>query len=77
LRSEWPSEQIIFVEKGLILSMDYFSSMCAFVRAVDLGSFSKVAAEEGIKVSTVSRYITAWRPTWGPLFSIARSAACT
>jgi DNA-binding transcriptional LysR family regulator len=38
--------------------MDYFSAMRAFVRAVDLGSFSKAAAEGGIKVSTVSRYIS-------------------
>jgi DNA-binding transcriptional LysR family regulator len=39
--------------------MDYFASMRAFVRAVELGSFSKAAAEEGVKVSTVSRYVTA------------------
>jgi DNA-binding transcriptional LysR family regulator len=38
--------------------MDYFSAMRAFVRSVDLGSFSKAAAEVGIKVSTVSRYIS-------------------
>jgi len=29
------------------------------VRAVELGSFSRAAAEEGVKVSTVSRYVTA------------------
>ncbi|MGD0109330.1 MAG: LysR family transcriptional regulator [Rhodopila sp.] len=39
--------------------MDYFAGMRAFVRAVELGSFSRAAAEEGVKVSTVSRYITA------------------
>jgi DNA-binding transcriptional LysR family regulator len=39
--------------------MDYFAAMRVFVRSVDLGSFSKAAAEDGIKVSTVSRYISA------------------
>jgi DNA-binding transcriptional LysR family regulator len=39
--------------------MDYFAAMRAFVRSVDLGSFSKAAAEEGVKVSTVSRYVSA------------------
>jgi DNA-binding transcriptional LysR family regulator len=39
-------------------AMDYFAAMRAFVRSVDLGSFSKAAAEIGIKVSTVSRYIS-------------------
>lgn len=39
--------------------MDYLSAMRAFVRAVDLGSFSKAAAESGAKISTVSRYIAA------------------
>ena len=39
--------------------MDYFAAMRAFARAVDLGSFSKAAAEEGVKVSTVSRYVSA------------------
>ena len=38
--------------------MDYFAAMRAFVRTVDLGSFSKAAAETGLKVSTVSRYVT-------------------
>ncbi len=38
--------------------MDYFAAMRAFVRTVELGSFSKAAAEAGIKTSTVSRYIT-------------------
>jgi DNA-binding transcriptional LysR family regulator len=38
--------------------MDYFAAMRAFVRAVELGSFSKAAAEASIKVSTVSRYVT-------------------
>ena len=39
--------------------MDYLAAMRAFVRAVDLGSFSKAAAEERLKVSTVSRYVSA------------------
>jgi len=39
--------------------MDYLAAMRAFVRAVDLGSFSKAAAAEGLKVSTVSRYVSA------------------
>jgi DNA-binding transcriptional LysR family regulator len=38
--------------------MDYFAAMRAFVRSVELGSFSKAAVEAGIKVSTVSRYVT-------------------
>ena len=38
--------------------MDYFGAMTAFVRAVELGSFSKAAAEGGLKVSTVSRYVS-------------------
>lgn len=38
--------------------MDYFEAMTAFVRAVELGSFSKAAAEGGLKVSTVSRYVS-------------------
>jgi DNA-binding transcriptional LysR family regulator len=39
--------------------MDYFAAMRAFVRSVELGSFSKAAAEENQKVSTVSRYVSA------------------
>jgi DNA-binding transcriptional LysR family regulator len=42
---------------GVTGAMDYLSAMRAFVRAVELKSFSKVAAEIGTKVSTVSRYI--------------------
>jgi DNA-binding transcriptional LysR family regulator len=38
--------------------MDYLAAMRAFVRAVELKSFSKVAAESGAKVSTVSRYVS-------------------
>jgi DNA-binding transcriptional LysR family regulator len=38
--------------------VDYLAAMRAFVRAVDLGSFSRTAAEAGIKVSTVSRYVS-------------------
>jgi DNA-binding transcriptional LysR family regulator len=39
--------------------MDYLAAMRAFVRSVELGSFSKAAAEENQKVSTVSRYVSA------------------
>jgi DNA-binding transcriptional LysR family regulator len=38
---------------------DFLAAMRAFVRAVDLGSFSKAAVEEDLKVSTVSRYVSA------------------
>src|SRR6202165_5204337 len=38
--------------------MDYLAAISAFVRSVDLGSFSKAAAEAGVKVSTVSRYVS-------------------
>ena len=38
--------------------MDYLAALQAFVRSVELGSFSKAAAEAGIKVSTVSRYVS-------------------
>jgi DNA-binding transcriptional LysR family regulator len=39
--------------------VDYFAAMRAFAHVVELGSFSKAADEQGIKVSTVSRYISA------------------
>jgi DNA-binding transcriptional LysR family regulator len=39
--------------------MDYVNAMRGFVRAVDLGSFSKAAAESGAKISTLSRYVAA------------------
>lgn len=39
--------------------MDYFAAMRAFARAVELGSFSKAAEEAEVKVSTVSRYVSA------------------
>jgi DNA-binding transcriptional LysR family regulator len=39
--------------------MNYFAAMRAFAHVVELGSFSKAADEEGVKVSTVSRYISA------------------
>jgi DNA-binding transcriptional LysR family regulator len=39
--------------------LDYLAAMRALVRSVDLGSFSKAAAAEGVKVSTVSRYVSA------------------
>jgi DNA-binding transcriptional LysR family regulator len=38
--------------------MDYLAAMRAFVRSVDLRSFSKVAVESGTKVSTISRYVS-------------------
>lgn len=39
--------------------MNYLDAMHAFVRSVNLRSFSKAAAEGGLKVSTVSRYVSA------------------
>lgn len=39
--------------------MDYFAAMRAFVRAADLGSFSKAAHDLEVKVSTVSRHVAA------------------
>jgi DNA-binding transcriptional LysR family regulator len=39
--------------------MDYLAAIRAFVRSVDLGSFSRAATEAGVKVSTVSRYVSA------------------
>jgi DNA-binding transcriptional LysR family regulator len=38
--------------------MDYVAAMRAFVRSVDLVSFSKAAEEGDLKVSTVSRYVS-------------------
>jgi DNA-binding transcriptional LysR family regulator len=38
--------------------MDYLAAAQAFVRAVDLGSFSKAAVALEMKVSTVSRYVS-------------------
>lgn len=55
-----PARHMAFAEKGKRSGgMDYFAAMRAFVRAADLGSFSRAAAAEGIKVSTVSRYVSA------------------
>lgn len=39
--------------------MDYLSAMRLFVRAVELGSFSKAARDRAVKVSSVSRAIAA------------------
>lgn len=39
--------------------MDYLAAMRAFIRSVELGSFSKAADELGMKVSTVSRHVSA------------------
>jgi DNA-binding transcriptional LysR family regulator len=39
--------------------MDYFAALRAFVRTVELGSFSQAAAEAAVKTSTVSRYVSA------------------
>jgi DNA-binding transcriptional LysR family regulator len=50
---------MIFAKNGKVDGMDYLAAMRAFVRAVDLGSFSKAAEEEELKVSTVSRYVSA------------------
>jgi DNA-binding transcriptional LysR family regulator len=50
---------MIVAEKGRgRAGMDYLAALQAFVRSVELGSFSKAAAEAGIKVSTVSRYVS-------------------
>lgn len=38
--------------------MDYLAAMRSFVRAVELGSFSRAAEAAGVKFSTVSRYVT-------------------
>lgn len=38
--------------------MDYFTALRAFVRSVDLGSFSRAAAEQDAKVSTISRHVS-------------------
>jgi len=50
--------KMIVTDRDILPAMDYFAAMQSFVRSVELGSFSKAAAEAGIKVSTVSRYIT-------------------
>lgn len=47
-----------FCVKGQADQVDYFAAMSAFVRSVELGSFSKAAEEAGVKVSTVSRYVS-------------------
>jgi DNA-binding transcriptional LysR family regulator len=39
--------------------MDYLAAMTAFVRAADLGSFSRAAAELGVETSSVSRHVQA------------------
>lgn len=39
--------------------MDYFAAMKAFVRTVELGNFTRAADEAGMKVSTVSRHVSA------------------
>jgi len=49
---------MIVAQKGKAPAMDYLAAMRAFVRSVDLGSFSRAAAEAGVKVSTVSRYVS-------------------
>jgi DNA-binding transcriptional LysR family regulator len=58
LAAETPLAPNDLCEKRQGEEMDYFAAMRAFVRAVDLGSFSKAAVEERLKVSTVSRYIS-------------------
>ena len=45
--------------------MDYLAAMRAFIRSVELGSFSRAAAEANVKVSTVSRYISALEADMG------------
>jgi DNA-binding transcriptional LysR family regulator len=39
--------------------VDYFAALRAFTRSVELGSFSKAAAEQTAKVSTISRHVRA------------------
>ncbi|MBV8047636.1 MAG: LysR family transcriptional regulator [Paludibacterium sp.] len=39
--------------------MDYFAAMRIFVQVAELGSFTKAAEKEGVKISTVSRCIGA------------------
>lgn len=39
--------------------MDYLAAMRLFVRAVELGSFSKAAQDRSVKISSVSRAVTA------------------
>jgi DNA-binding transcriptional LysR family regulator len=41
------------------VNFDYLAAMRAFVRAAELGSFTKAADETGAKVSTVSRQVAA------------------
>ncbi|WP_240906634.1 LysR family transcriptional regulator [Komagataeibacter xylinus] len=38
--------------------MDYFTALRVFLRSAQIGSFSGVAAEQGMEVSTVSRHIS-------------------
>jgi DNA-binding transcriptional LysR family regulator len=57
--AEWLSGQRIIARKHKVSTrMDYLAAISAFVRSVDLGSFSRAAAEAGVKVSTVSRYVS-------------------
>jgi DNA-binding transcriptional LysR family regulator len=69
LRREWRAWQFILAQKGVPArqeaAMDRFAAMRAFVRAVELGSFSKAAAAEGVKLSTVSRYVSALEADMG------------
>lgn len=63
-----PALETTFAEMGKMQSygngsngkqaMDYLAAMQAFVKAVDLGSFSRAAEEQELKVSTVSRYVS-------------------
>jgi DNA-binding transcriptional LysR family regulator len=50
--------QLIFAKRGRV-AMDYLGALRLFVRAVELGSFSKAAADCGAKVSSVSRAVAA------------------
>ncbi len=40
-------------------SLDYLAAMRALTRSVELGSFSRAAAESGVKASTISRQVAA------------------
>jgi DNA-binding transcriptional LysR family regulator len=48
-----------FCGTGKDTKVDYLDGLRAFVRTVELGSFSKAAAESGAKISTLSRYVAA------------------
>jgi DNA-binding transcriptional LysR family regulator len=56
-RNAFGRKSLLRIQAGAT-AMDYLAAMRAFVRVVELGSFSRVAAESGARISTVSRYIS-------------------